>query len=279
MTYNNMVVVECKKAANEMRKDSIQMTYNVGVTGAHIGGALSMIEIMSALYIGVIKFDVANPIWDERDRFILSKGHGAIAQYAALKQIGLLTDKDLGTFKKNDTKLYAHPSMDLSNGIEFSSGSLGQGLSLGVGTALALKRKGNHRSRVFVLLGDGECNEGSVWEAVASASNYQLDNLTVIVDKNGLQYDGITDEILNMGNLGEKFTSFGWNVVTVYGHSIEDLLDAFSVKSNDPKVIIANTVKGKGVSFMENNPAWHNGRLTEKQYVEAMKEQDVLKDA
>lgn len=271
---DNNLVKKCKEASKRMRVNAIKMTYNVGNVGAHIGGALSMVEIMSALYLGIMKYDIKNPLWEKRDRFILSKGHGVIAQYAALKEAGFLTDEDLLTFKKNETQLYAHPSMNLKMGIEFSSGSLGQGLSLGVGTALALKQKNNTSSRVFVLLGDGECDEGSVWEAAASANHYQLSNLVAIVDKNNLQYDGQTKEILSMDPLEEKWKSFGWKVLSINGHSEKDLLTALNSDSNTPIAIIANTVKGKGVSFMEDNVLWHNNRLTDKQLIQAMEEQE-----
>lgn len=272
---DNIIIDNCQKASREMRIDIIKMTYNTGNAGGHIGGSLSMVEIMSSLYIGAMKYNIKNPLWENRDRFILSKGHGVMAQYAAFKQIGLLDDEDLLTFKKNETKLFAHPSMNLDIGIEFSSGSLGQGLSLGVGTALALNRKNNHSSRVFVLLGDGECDEGSIWEAAACASHYKLSNLIAIVDKNNLQYDGSTDSVLSMDNLKEKWQSFGWEVISIDGHSEEELLNALQIRSEMPLVIIANTIKGKGVSFMEGNPVWHNGRLTEKQFAQAMIEQGV----
>lgn len=272
MMIDKALIEKCLAASKEMRRDVIRMTYSAGNNGAHVGGALSMIEIMAALYLGVMKYDIHNPADEARDRFILSKGHGVMAQYAALKQIGMLTDEELMTFKKNDTFLFAHPSMNIEKGIEFSSGSLGQGLSLGVGTALALKRKANETSRVFVLLGDGECNEGSVWEAAASAAHYKLNNLTAIIDENRLQYDGATDEILSMGSYADKWTSFGWDAVSVDGHSIEQLLEALSKKKEKPLAVIARTVKGKGVSFMENNPHWHNGRLTQQQYEQAMAE-------
>lgn len=271
---DNNLVKKCKEASKRMRINAIKMTHNVGNVGAHIGGTLSMIEIMSVLYLGVMKYDIKNPLMEKRDRFILSKGHGVIAQYAALKEAGFLTDEDLLTFKKNETQLYAHPSMNLKMGIEFSSGSLGQGLSLGVGTALALKQKNNTSSRVFVLLGDGECDEGSVWEAAASANHYQLSNLVAIVDKNNLQYDGQTKEILSMDPLEEKWKSFGWKVLSINGHSEKDLLTALNSDSSTPIAIIANTVKGKGVSFMEDNVLWHNNRLTDKQLIQAMEEQE-----
>lgn len=269
------LIKKCQEASKKMRISTIKMTYNAGNAGAHIGGSLSMIEIMSSLYLGVLKYDVNNPLWENRDRFILSKGHGVISQYAALKELGIISDEDLLTFKKNETLLYAHPSMNLKIGIEFSSGSLGQGLSLGVGTALALKRQGNNSSRVFVLIGDGECDEGSVWEAAACAAHYKLSNLVAIIDKNNLQYDGKTTEILSMENLEEKWRSFGWQCVSVDGHSEEEILRALNIKSTIPLAIVANTVKGKGVSFMENNHIWHNGRLTKEQFTQAIREQGV----
>lgn len=265
----------CRNASKQMRIDVIRMTRHSGNIGAHIGGSLSMIEIMAVLYNGVIKFKKDDTTWEGRDRFILSKGHGVMAQYAAMKSIGLLSDDDLMTFKNNETRLYAHPSMNLQIGIEFSSGSLGQGLSLGVGTALALRKKNNYSSHVYVLVGDGECNEGQIWEAAMAASHFKLNNLTVIVDKNKLQYDGETADVMNMDNFAAKWSAFGFETLTVDGHSVEQLLVAFRTGTNKPKAIIAETVKGKGVSFMENNPAWHNNRLTEDQYKQAMAEQGV----
>ena len=230
-----------------------------------------MTEIMSALYLGIMNIDPDDLKNENRDRFILSKGHGVLAQYTALKQLGIISDAELMGFKKSGTRLFAHPSKNPDIGIEFSSGSLGQGISLAVGTAMALKRK-NNPARVFVLVGDGECDEGSVWEATASAAHFQLDNLTIIVDKNELQYDGRTSDILNMENLSEKFSAFGFDVKEADGHNIEELLTALEYKSSRPIALIAHTVKGKGVSFMENNPVWHNGKLTEKQYLQAMNE-------
>lgn len=265
------VLLQCKKAAIDMRKDIIDMTYSVGSTGAHAGGAMSMVEVLAVLYLAVMKYNPEDTRWEERDRFVLSKGHGVMALYAALKQKGVL--KDLSSFKKNETTLSAHPSKNMDIGIECSSGSLGMGLSFGVGQALALKKKQNP-AHVYILLGDGECDEGTVWEAAMSGSHFHLDNLTVIVDANKLQYDGPTDEILSLGDLEAKWKAFGWNTYSIDGHSVEDLYEAFAIKCDGPKVIIANTVKGKGVSFMENNAVWHNSSLSADNYEKAMQEQE-----
>lgn len=270
----NEMMLQCKKAAIDMRKDIIDMTYSVGSTGAHAGGAMSMVEILAVLYLAVMRYDAQDTRWEERDRFVLSKGHGVMALYAALKQKGVI--RDLSTFKKNDSALCAHPSMNMDFGIECSSGSLGMGLSFGVGQALALKKKGNP-AHVYVLVGDGECDEGSIWEAAMSGSHFNLDNLTVIVDKNQLQYDGPTEEILALGSLEKKWEAFGWKTYTVDGHSVEEVYDALTAKCCGPKAIIANTVKGKGVSFMENNAAWHNSSLSAQNYEKAMQEQEEAK--
>ena len=266
------IVKRCRESADDIRKDILLMTLKTGNTGAHIGGGLSMVEIMAVLYSGVMKYDVHNPQWEERDRFILSKGHGALTYYAALSQAGFIPKEDLLTFKTNNTYLYGHPSLDMEHAIEFSSGSLGQGLSLGVGVSLALRAKGNSTSRTFVLLGDGECDEGSVWEAAASAAHYHLNNLVAIVDKNKIQYDGLTSSVLSMESLEDKWKSFGWDVMSVDGHDVSQLYDALSTASKKPLAVIANTIKGKGVSFMENDPKWHNSRLTQEQYNTALDE-------
>lgn len=264
-----------EKISKNVRKDIINMTYNVGSLGAHIGGSLSLVEIMTVLYskANINRYNIDDEL---RDRIILSKGHGVIAQYAIMKQIGVLSEEDLSSFKKNDSLLSAHPCINRPKGIEFSSGSLGLGLSLGVGVCLALKRKKNNKSKVYVILGDGECNEGSIWEAAMSASHFKLNNLVAIIDKNGLQYDGNTEDIMMLGALEEKFKSFGWEVVSVNGHSCEELLRAFDTKADKPLAIIANTVKGHGVSFIENNHAWHNHRLSKEQYLQAIREQELI---
>ncbi len=243
---------------------------------SHLGGGLSMIEIFTVLYGSVLKFDPKNPEWENRDRFILSKGHGVLPFFIALHNAGFISQEELYTYKKNESHLISHPVMNLRLGMESSNGSLGHGLSMGVGISLALKKKGNHNSRVFVVLGDGECNEGSVWEASMSAAHYKLNNLVAIVDYNKLQSDGISSDIMDIGALEKKWESFGWDVISLDGHDINALKDALNVKESEsyskPRVIIAHTVKGKGVSFMENNNTWHHNRLTQTTFEQALAE-------
>jgi transketolase len=259
-----------------MRKDIIEMTYRVGSHGAHIGGSLSMVEIMAVLYMNILKYDKNYLTSELRDRLILSKGHGAMALYAAMKQAGIINAEELLEFKKDNSRLSVHPQLLPELGIETASGSLGMGLSMGVGIALALKKKKNLSSRVFVVSGDGECNEGSVWEAAMSACHFGLNNLRHIVDYNNLQYDGLTSVILRDVVTSEKWRAFGWQVIEVDGHNICELVAAMKVESDKPVCIIAHTIKGKGVSFMENNAFWHAGNLREEQYKQALAEQVEL---
>ena len=265
-------ILKCQQAAAEIRRDIIEMAYAAGNLGAHLGGSLSMAEILAALYIGTAKFDSNNLEWEERDRIILSKGHAALALYPALAQAGILGKDELNTFKKNGSRLSGHPSLNGLPGIEYASGSLGQGLSLGVGVCLALRKKNNLSSRVFVLMGDGECDEGSVWEAAACASHFQLNQLVAIIDRNHIQYDGETSRVMSMEPMPEKWKSFGWDAQEVDGHNIGALLDAYGIKGSKPLAIIADTVKGKGISFMEGNWRFHNSRLSEAQYQQAVAE-------
>lgn len=260
--------------ANDIRKDVIRMTYAAGTQGAHIGGSLSLCEIMAVLYHDVLRYNKDITLDPMRDRVILSKGHGAIALHAVLKSIGILTEEDLLTYKQDDSIVTAHPTFMPEKGMEFASGSLGQGLSIAVGVALGLRRREN-KAKVYVIVGDGECDEGSIWEAAASASHYNLNNIVCIVDKNHLQYDGNTDDVLSMGSLSEKFKSFGWETVEIDGHNCKILSEAFHHQSNKPYAIICDTVKGKGVSFIENEYKWHNASLNEKQYFQAMEEQEA----
>lgn len=233
-----------------------------------------MADLLAGLYAGVARLDAKNPDWDMRDRVILSKGHAAMALYPALAVAGVIDATELSTYKKDGSRLGGHPSLNGLPGIEYASGSLGQGLSLGVGTALALKRKGIP-SNVFVLLGDGECNEGSIWEAACSASHFKLDELVAVIDCNGLQYDGLTEEVFNMSPIKEKWDSFGWETLCIDGHNMEEILDAYEKKSNRPKAIIANTLKGKGISFMENRREYHNAALSDELYKKAILELGV----
>lgn len=266
------VIVKCTKAAKQIRRDIIDMTYATGNTGAHLGGSLSMVEMLAALYVGVLNYDKENPQWPERDRVILSKGHAALALYPAMVQAGIIPREELATFKQDGSRLGGHPSLNGLPGIEFASGSLGQGLSLGVGTCLALQRLKNTTSRVFVFLGDGECDEGSVWESATSAAHYKLNQLVAVVDENHIQYDGYTSDIMSMSPTERKWQDFGWEVRKIDGHDIEALLNAYSVKGERPLVILAQTTKGKGISFMEDNWRFHNSRLTKEQYEMAIKE-------
>ena len=268
-----MDVQKVRVKAKKMRRKILDVTYSCN-SSVHIGGALSMVDIMATLYRSVLRYDTKKPAWEERDRFILSKGHCALGLYSALLEAGIISEDIYSTFQTNESDLTAHPVMNLPLGIESSNGSLGQGLSLGVGLALAAKRK-KKKHRIFVLMGNGECNEGSVWEAIMSAASFKLDNLIAIVDDNGFQNEIEPSEaILDTSDFGNKWESFGWNVCSVDGHNISELYNAFvecNVK-NKPRVIIAHTIKGKGVSFMENNNEWHHNRLTEVNYKQALQE-------
>jgi transketolase len=275
------VTIRLKKMANEMRRDCITMGNATGHLGAHFGSALSLIEIMSVLYGQVLRsplFGSSQIYHPNRDRFILSKGHGVMAMYAALRQVGVLSSDELLSFKSNKTRLHAHPSINEQLGIDVSTGSLGLGFGVAVGIALALKKTKNIESSVYVILGDGECNEGAVWESAMTAAHFGLDNLVVIVDQNGLQYDGPTSEIMSMSNLAAQWQASGWITTEIDGHSIPTLQTELSrmsnLRANQPKVVIAKTVKGKGISFMENQPKWHHNRLSEKQFDLAMSELD-----
>jgi transketolase len=262
-----------KKFSLEVKKNILEMALAAGASSAHFGGALSIVEIISILFAHQMKIDKKNVNWEKRDRFILSKGHACLAYYAALCEIGYISKEELKTFEKNDSNLLGHPVKNTKLGIDFSNGSLGMGLSLGIGVALSSKKK-KLNFNVYVILGDGECNEGSVWEAAMAAPNFKLDNLYVIIDKNNFQQTGSNKEIMSVENLKDKWSSFGWHAIELDGHNIEDLFEFFknSQKIKKPKAIIANTVKGKGFSFSENNNQWHHSVLTKSLYEKAIKE-------
>lgn len=243
--------------AQLIRRDIIKMLTEAG--SGHPGGSLSSVEIVTALFFHVLRLKPEDPEWSERDRFILSKGHAAPLLYAALAERGFFPKEELLTLRKLGTRLQGHPAKGQLPGVEASTGSLGQGLSMGLGTALAAKLD-QRDYRVYVLLGDGECEEGQVWEAAMAAAHYKADNLTAVLDYNGLQIDGAIDEVMSPLPFPDKWRSFGWAVREVDGHDFTDLIDAFNWAAgieNQPSMIIAKTVKGKGVSFMENEAGWH----------------------
>ena len=266
------------KFSKAIRKNILDMAFYAGASSAHLGGALSIVEIISVLFCHVMKHN-PDPQWQDRDRFILSKGHACLAYYAALCEIGYISKNELKTFEKNNSNLLGHPVMNREIGIDFSNGSLGMGLSLGIGVALSIKKR-KKNNRVFVILGDGECNEGSVWEAAMAAAHFKLDNLFVFVDNNKFQQTGTNNQIMSTGNLRDKWESFGWNSVNLDGHNIEELCNYFQLKKNSissPSAIIANTIKGKGFSFSENNNDWHHSILSKKLYEQALQELKKIK--
>ncbi len=244
-----------KQLAWKIRRHGIEMTHLSG--GSHIGAILSVADIIAVLYADILKFDNKNPKWQDRDRIILSKGHAGASIYAAIAENGFFDVEELKTHYANGSRLSGHVSHHLP-GIDFSTGSLGHGLSAGAGMAFAMKQNGNTDSRVFVVLGDGECNEGSVWEAAQFANHFRLNNLVAIVDHNKMQSMDYCDKTLEVSPMAKRWEAFGWNVIEIDGHNHDALKDALTQTSEDkPTVVIANTVKGKGVSFMEMDILWH----------------------
>ena len=245
--------------ANEIRIDIVSMIAEAG--SGHPGGSLSCADILTALYFGdVMKHDPADPKMEGRDRFFLAKGHAAPALYATLAHAGYFPREELSTLRKLGSRLQGHPDSSLVPGVEVSTGSLGQGLSLAAGCACGLRLSGDD-ARVFAVLGDGECEEGQVWEAAMFAAHEKLGNLIAIIDNNGLQIDGRICDVCNPGDLGAKFAAFGWDVVEVDGHDVESLVETLSALKaaggEKPHAVVAHTVKGKGVSFMEDQAGWH----------------------
>ena len=265
--------VALEKMAHRMRETALRLAYGAGKKGAHLGGGLSCIEILAALYGHAMNISPENKNDLHRDRFLLSKGHGTLAYYPALMEAGLMTEEELNRFEENGGPLPGQPVRNLSLGIECSSGSLGMGLSIGVGLALAAKLQ-KRENYVFVLLGDGECNEGSVWEAAMSAIHFKTSHLIAIVDCNHLQSDGRCEDVFRTAPLQNMWAGFGWDVHTVDGHDVGALCDVLDqCKTTElPSVILAETVKGKGVSFAENARGWHHGIVTQELYEQALKE-------
>lgn len=270
--------IQLKKHAVNVRKNIVRMVYEA--SSGHIGGSLSATDLLTALYFHVMDINEDNVNTIERDRFVLSKGHVSPLLYSILEEKGLLHE-DLATFRQINSKLQGHPNMNYVSGVDMSTGSLGQGISCAVGMAMAEKYlKKNHR--IYALLGDGECEEGQVWEACMSASQNKLNNLCAIVDINGLQIDGSVAEIMDPDKIKDKFKAFGWNVICIHGHDFTEILDAFeqAIQYQDgPSAIIAQTIKGKGVRFMENQVEWHGKAPSREQYEEAMQQLQEVYDA
>lgn len=263
---------ELSKKANDIRIDIIKSLYHAG--SGHPGGSLSATDIVTVLYFDQMNINPDDPKMADRDKFVLSKGHAGPVLYSALAERGFFPKEDLVTLRKLGSKLQGHPDMELVPGVEMSTGSLGQGFSTSIGMALAGKLD-NSPGRVYTLLGDGELQEGLVWEAAMAAAHYELDNLCVIVDWNGLQIDGYNDDVMTVTPIPEKFKSFGFETIEIDGHSLEEIVSAFekakTIKGK-PTAIIAKTIKGKGVSFMEDQAGWHGKAPNEEQAKDAIKE-------
>ncbi|MGN1340404.1 MAG: transketolase [Oscillospiraceae bacterium] len=271
MNISEQNVARLKEMSKRIRLNAIDMAFAAGEKGAHLGGGLSCVEIMAVLYGEVLRLDPENPRWEDRDRFLPSKNHCVLAHFPALAEAGYLRQDELCDYVKNGSKLIGYPR-NVDIGLEYSGGSLGMAISVGVGMALSA-REHKRPAKVYVLMGDGELNEGSIWEAFMSAAQYKLDNLVAIIDRNHLCYDGDTEDIMGIDDLGAKMRSFNWNVISCDGHDVADLLRAFGeLKEGCPNIIIAETVKGKGVSFIENRREWHHGALNAEQYEIARKE-------
>lgn len=263
---------ELKKIANDIRVDIIKETFHAA--SGHPGGSLSATDILTVLYFHEMNIDPADPKKADRDKFVLSKGHATPVLYATLAHRGFFPKEELVTFRKIGSKLQGHPDMKKVPGVEMSTGSLGQGFSVSVGMAMAnkLDRK---PGRIYALLGDGELQEGIVWEAAMAAAHYKLDNMAIIVDWNGLQIDGKNDDVMTVAPVDEKFKSFGFHVIRIDGHSFKEIEDALAEArtiKGKPTAIIAKTIKGKGVSFMENNSGWHGKAPNEEEAKKAVAE-------
>lgn len=269
-------VKELKNIATDLRKKAVSMIYEA--QSGHPGGSLSAADFVAACYFREMNIDPKNPKWEDRDRFVLSKGHVCPIQYAALATLGYFPLDVLHTLRKEGSILQGHPDMKKCPGIDISTGSLGQGLACGVGMALCAKLD-EKDYRVFVVVGDGEAQEGEIWEAAQTANKYKLDNLIVFVDNNNLQLDGTCDEVMPNIDLGKKFEAFGFENYEIDGHDMQQIVDTLdkirASKNGKPKCIFAHTIKGKGVSYMENECSWHGVAPNEQEYKQAMEELDA----
>jgi transketolase len=266
-------IKELEELCKENRRNIIEMVYSA--QSGHIGGSLSACEILTVLYHKCMRHVIGwknSPDFELRDRFVLSKGHVSPLLYSVMSQVGYFDKEELKTFRKLGSRLQGHPTAFIP-GVEIATGSLGQGLSFACGIAMSLKLD-NNPANVYVLLGDGELQEGNVWEAFMQASHRKLNNLIAVIDRNHLQIDGDTEKVMALGNISQKLMAFGWNVIEVDGHDLSAIYESLEVakKSDKPTVIVANTIKGKGVSFMENNPGWHGTAPKEPDYIKAIEE-------
>lgn len=262
--------------AKEVRKAALTMIYKA--QSGHPGGSFSSADVITALYFRMLNIDPQRPKWEDRDRFVLSKGHVCPILYAALMLRGYFGRQEINNLRKQGSILQGHPDMKRCPGIDISTGSLGQGIACAVGMAIAAKRD-RKAYLTYTMIGDGECDEGEVWEAAQAANKYKLDNLIVLVDNNGLQNDGFTSDIMPTNDLKKKFEAFGFQSIRIDGHNMAEILSAIewvkNAKNGRPKCIVCNTVKGKGVSFMENVAIWHGIAPNDEQYAQAMKELDA----
>jgi transketolase len=262
---------ELKRKAREIRQEIVNVTYSCG--GTHIGGSLSQTDVMVALYYKYLRFDVENPLWEERDRFILSKGHGGVGHAAVLADVGFFPREELASFNKTGSPFGMHLDCLKVKGVDASTGSLGHGLAIGNGMAYGAKLAGK-KWHTYVVLGDGELNGGPVWESAMAAAHFKLSNLTAFVDRNKLCIDGFTEDIMALEPLKDKWLAFGWNVLEIDGHDFDQICQATESALDEktrPTVVLATTVKGKGVDFMENEPSWHYAGLDEAMRDEALK--------
>jgi len=276
--FNDEELREFESISKNLRKRILTMVYKA--QSGHVGGALSAIDLLLVLYKKIMKISPqwnTDKEWQKRDRFVLSKGHASAALYSVLCEFGYFCPTEIDSFRQLGSKLQGHPNNEYVPGVEVPSGSLGQGLSLANGIALALKLDKNP-AKVFALMGDGELQEGQIWEAAMSSKHYKLDNLVGIVDRNRLQIDGDTEKVMGLEPLVDKWRAFGWETLEINGHDYQEIYEAFKKASllgsekNSPVVIIANTIKGKGVSFMENNAGWHGKAPNEDEFNRAINE-------
>jgi transketolase len=265
-------IQELKNIAGNVRINILHMLTKAG--SGHTGGSLSAVDVAVAIYFSKMDFDPANPLWEKRDRFIMSKGHAAPLMYAIMAEAGYFPKETIETLRTIESPLQGHPCCRKLPGIEVSTGSLGQGLSVANGIALGLKLD-NNPARVYCIMGDGEIQEGQIWEAAMTAAHYKIDNICGVVDKNGLQIDGPVEKVMGIEPIHDKWASFGWHVIDIDGHNMEEILaalnEAGSVKGR-PSVIIANTTKGKGVSFFENKVEYHGKAPSQEEFEKAAKE-------